>query len=228
MMVYLLTFSSGMKYVGQTIRPLKTRMAAHRARLKQGSKFPLYLEWAKCGEPDASALELCATIEELNAAEEKWIASESTIAPNGLNVAAGGLKSASQHIASGGKISAALRGGRHTEESRKKVSEASKQHWQDPEYRAKVSDGVKASMTPERRREMGEHSKKVHTGRKRSAETIEKLKGRVFSDDARAKMSESAKKRVRTPMSQETKEKIAAKTKAFWDKAREQKSKMNQ
>ena len=47
-----------------------------------------------------------------------------------------------------------------TEATRAKISEASRSHWQDPEYRAKVTDSLKiVSQSPDRRKLLSEYSK---------------------------------------------------------------------
>ena len=40
---------------------------------------------------------------------------------------------------------------RHTEQEKRKISEASVQHWEDKEYRDKVVNGIKNSYTSELR-----------------------------------------------------------------------------
>lgn len=226
MLVYMLTFASGLKYIGQTKRAMSTRMAAHKTRLKAGSKFPLYEEWRLCGEPAISVLVKCNTGAELDQAEEKWIASENTIRPNGLNVAAGGKKPASLNAEAAKKIAASATGRKATPETKEKVSIASKSHWQDPQYQKRVSDGIKASITPERRLQQSLLAKRTFTGRKKPESMVQKLRERVVSEETRAKMSASAKNRIRAPRSQETKDKIAAKTKAFWQSATKEEVKL--
>lgn len=224
MLVYLLTFSSGKKYIGQTIRTMAARLDGHKARLKINKTAALYVEWRKFGAPVQSILEVCSTVDQLHEAEKKWIKIEDTIWPNGLNFAEGGLSSASQHAETAKRIGLAARGRKASEETKKKVSDASKIHWQNPEYRAKVAVGIAESFTEERKEALAESARKVwaqksQAERKMSQATKDKISSRVVTDEQRLRMSESAKKRVRAPRSQETKDKIAAKTKAFWANA---------
>lgn len=224
MLVYLLTFSSGKKYVGQTQRVLSARMSGHRARLKINTSSPLYAEWSACGDPEVKVVERCDSIEELHLAESKWIKQENTIWPNGLNFASGGLSSASKHLEAAKRISKAAIGRVVSDSVKEKLSKSSKRCWENPDYRDKVIAGIHASNTPERLAEIADHlkrqrDKRKEEGWKMSEETKQKMRSRVVTDEQRKKMSESAKKRVRGPRSQETKDKIAAKTKAFWANA---------
>lgn len=224
MLVYLLTFTSGKKYVGQTIRTMAARMGGHKARQKVNKSAALYVEWAEYGAPKVDILEKCSTLDSLHECEKKWIKIENTIWPSGLNFAEGGLSSASKHAETAKRIGLAARGRKASDATKEKVAEASRIHWQNPEYRSKVAKGVAESFTDERKANLSEATKKswdekTKSGWKMSQETKDKISRRVITDEQRQKMSESAKKRVRAPRSQETKDKIAAKTKAFWANA---------
>lgn len=88
-------------------------------------------------------------------------------------------------------------------EVKKKLSEKSKKAWQDPKYREKMKKRNYAK-TDEHKRKIG----LANRGKKRTDETKRKIStlrqrigspwfiGRQFSDEARAKMSESARKRA--------------------------------
>ena len=77
------------RYVGQTCRPLHTRMAGHRAALASGKNTPLYTHLRKRDHSfqrvRVSVLEQVADPKLLLAVEEAWIQRLKTRVPNGLN-----------------------------------------------------------------------------------------------------------------------------------------------
>lgn len=93
------------------------------------------------------------------------------------------------------KIGSAMRGKKHTEEAKRKISENNK--------------GIKRPQTKEHK----ENLSRALKGR------ISPMRGKRFSQEAKKKMSISAKKRIRTPMSEETKKKISVShRKRMWKK----------
>jgi hypothetical protein len=219
MLVYLLTFAGGKKYVGQTTRRLKTRLCAHRNYASYGSNLPVHCAWRKYGEPSVVILGRFDGAEELNRAEIGFIAAFNTISPGGYNVSRGGDTAPSTEPSVAAKISAKARGRKVSDDVKARLATSSRELWRDPEYAQKVSDGLKATWTDERRQEVAERSRRHMTGRKHSPETIEKLRNRVISPETRAKMSEAAKRRVCKPRSAETCAKISANTKLAWQDA---------
>lgn len=221
MLIYRLTFSSGKVYIGQTVKSLKTRMNNHRQTMKLGSQLPVHNAWRLYGEPLIEVLAKYEDAESLNAAEIEFIKSHGCISPSGYNLADGGAPAGPKHPDTRAKIAAKATGRKYSEETKALVRENTKKQWQDPEYRAKVLAGVTKSMTDERRALIGSANRTRWAERKAagwsmSEETRQKLVGRVISPEQRAKMSESAKKRVREPLGQDVKDKIAQKTAAFW------------
>lgn len=86
--IYLLTFSDGRKYVGQTV-DLRARLTRHRTAARAGAKVHVSMAWAQLGEPAVS--ELCRVPRsELDAMERRFIALHNTTFPNGLNRDSGG------------------------------------------------------------------------------------------------------------------------------------------
>ena len=104
-----------------------------------------------------------------------------------------------------------------SEETRKKLKEANKKKWSDPEYRRKQTEGHKGKSVseetrrkiseankkrcsdPEYRRKISEIQKKVHADpeyRKRISETS---KGRIHTEETKRRMSETAKERWSDP-----------------------------
>ncbi len=84
--------------------------------------------------------------------------------------------------------------GIRSEESLRRMSEAAKARWRDPEFRAKVA----ASWTPERRAENRERMRQVVTRPEVRANIVAACKRRIGSNasrETRAKMSETQKRR---------------------------------
>ena len=105
-------------------------------------------------------------------------------------------------------------GCKHSEESRKKQSEAQKKVHADPEYRKRISETLKERCSdPEVRRKMAEAQKKVHSDpeyRKRISETSKK---RASDPEYRKKLSETQKKRCLDP---EVRKRMAEVCKERW------------
>lgn len=228
--LYKLTFDSGKLYIGQTTRPLKTRMTAHRQAAKRGSSLPVHCAWRVHGEPLIEVIGSYETHDELHAAEVDAIRAMNTISPNGYNVTIGGDTAPSKNPVVAAKIAKKAVGRLHTEEVKEGLSDALRARWEDPEYRAKVSAGLKAGWTPERRAAAAARAS-ARVGEKRSEETKAKLRG-PKSDETRRKMSAAAKGKViseatrqkmsvansapRGPHSEERKRNLAAASKAAW------------
>lgn len=173
--IYLIRrLSDGMCYVGQSVDIIR-RLKDHQRLSKE------YIDHAiqKHGV-DAFVFEILELCDEsnLNQREIHWIASIDSIAPNGFNLTYGG------------------KSGRHSDETRRKISEAHKgkkhHQWGKPH-------------SPETRRKIGESSKgnQYAKGYRHTPETRQKLseihKGKVISLKTRRKMSESRKGKKRSP-----------------------------
>lgn len=152
MLIYLLfCLLSGKAYVGQTIHTLDWRWKQHCYEAKRGCEFHLHRAIRKYGADafERKILATASTIDELNALEEHYIASQNTLVPNGYNLTTGGAnriptaeviakisatqkgnKFASGHTVSvehRAKIAAANKrraGYKHSEETRLKISAA--------------------------------------------------------------------------------------------------------
>jgi group I intron endonuclease len=123
MVIYLVTNRlDGKQYIGQTIQSLKKRWAVHYA---PKSECP-YLHNAiqKYGKENFSVEEIAtySNLEDLNNAEEYYIQWYNTLAPNGYNISLGGANS-----------------GKMNEETKQKISIATKGKKKSPEMRAKLS-----------------------------------------------------------------------------------------
>ena len=94
---------------------------------------------------------------------------------------------------------------RHTEETKKKLSEINKGrpgHKHTPEtiekIRAKQRGVKRKPLTEEHKAKLSEASKRLRHTPETKAKMSQSQKGRVFSEETRRKMSESAKRRRRT------------------------------
>lgn len=196
--LYLLTFSSGKCYVGQTVRTMNLRLQQHRAAARRGSDLPVHCAWRKHGEPKVDVLGEYETHEALHLAEIEAIASLVTLAPDGYNVGLGGETSPAVSPQVADKISQSAKGRKHTDTA--PWSEAVRKRWEDADARERMVNGARAAWTPERRaaaaeRSLAQWEKRRAEGWKVSEERKAKLRGRVFSEETRAKMSDSAKRR---------------------------------
>lgn len=165
--LYMLRFSSGKSYVGQTIRSITRRMSQHRRSVALGSQLLVHCAWRKYGEPDLVLLDEVESQEQLHAAEEEAIKKFNTLSPNGYNVAYGGTTAPSKNPDVAAKISAKAKGRKVSDTS--KISDGVKRNWQNAEYRKKVSDGLKASWTKEARENALNNSKICGRGEKKPA-----------------------------------------------------------
>jgi len=200
---------------------MNIRIAQHRRSAANGSSLAVHAAWRKYGEPVVDVLAEYASQEDVSAAEISMIAELGTVSPNGYNICAGGETAPSKNPEVAAKISAAAVGRKYEDTS--PWSAASAEKWKDGEYRDKVVSSLAKSWegNDDRKRAMSERMKAMWAQRKETgwkmAETHRAaIASRVFSDETRAKMSESAKARARTPLSEEARARLSAATKAFW------------
>lgn len=217
--LYKLVFESGKAYIGQTVRNMNLRIAQHKRSVRSGSQLPVHCAWRKYGEPEISVIAEFETQDELHAAEKAAIIALGTLAPQGYNVSYGGDTAPSKNPEVAAKIAAKATGRKYSDVS--SWSEASSKLWQSPDYRKKVSDGLKASWTEEKRVARSDQFKNAWKKRKESGyampeATKQKLAAYERTPETRAKMSASAKARKRSSRDDETKQKIAGKTAISW------------
>lgn len=217
--LYRLAFTSGKAYVGQTVRSVKIRMNQHRQSVAFGSQLPVHCAWRKYGEPVITVLAEFETQDKLHAAEIAAIAELGTMTPNGYNVSVGGDTAPSKNPEVAAKIAAKAKGRKIKDTTR--VAEATRRKWQDDEYRQKVSAGLKAVWTEERRKERSKESKAVWRKRKESGyimldETKQKLASYERTAETRAKMSASAKRRPAPKLNAEAQVRQAAGVARSW------------
>lgn len=174
MIVYLLTCTvNGKRYVGQSETDLETRwkwhVASSRCPTSAGyRKMAVVRAIAKRGPEsfERKVLEECPTQSELDAAEIRWIAELDTFGKNGYNLTKGGH---------------GIKGYRHTEDTKRRMSVARKGKKHSVESRARMSLAQKGHLVSEAQRE------KMRLARL----------GIGHSPEACAKISEALRKRVR-------------------------------
>lgn len=147
MRIYLLTCrTSGKRYVGQTIDSLEQRWKEHVDSTCDGRTL-LYRAMRKYGADsfERQVLEECTTFEQLDERERHWIAELVTLKPNGYNMTLGGqgchgyrhTVETRKHLSEINKgrvfsdehranLTIAHTGRRHTEETKRKCSEATR------------------------------------------------------------------------------------------------------
>jgi len=217
--LYRLAFSSGKAYVGQTVRSVKIRMNQHRQSVASGSQLPVHCAWRKHGEPVITVLAEFETHDELHAAEIAAIAELGTMSPNGYNVSIGGDTAPSKNPKVAAKIAVKAKGRKIKDTTR--VADATRRKWQDDGYRQKVSDGLKAFWTDERKEQRSKQSKDAWCKRKESGyvmsdETKQKLASYERTAETRAKMSASAKRRPAPKLNAEAQVRQAAGVARSW------------
>lgn len=144
--LYLLTFSNGKHYVGQTTQPVLSRYKAHaRGRYQVGAA------WKKHGAPLLTVIGSMPK-DELDAAEIAMIAALGSMTPNGYNVTPGGGISPLM-IASIRARGVATRTGRKygplSEECKAKISAALKGRVFTAEHRANHKAACPKTHSPE-------------------------------------------------------------------------------
>lgn len=217
--LYKLTFKSGKSYIGQTVRKMQTRFIQHRASANRGSLLPVHCAWRAHGEPDLQVIGSYESHEELHQAEIEAIVSHKTLAPNGYNISYGGDTAPSRNPDVAKKISERAKGRKHSDTST--MSAAVKARWEDEEGRKRMLEGMRNCWTDEMRKAAGERSKARWEKRKSEGwempdSTKSKLKKRVFSEETRKKMSESAKGKKKPNRKKETCDKLSVSTAESW------------
>lgn len=165
---------NGKGYVGKTTYSLSFRKACHKSDAEKGVQLAFHRAIRKYGW-DAFAWSILTeddNNEFLCFMEQKWIKRLGTRAPNGYNLTDGGE----------GTVGLC-----HSEETKKKISDAR----------------IGIEFTPEHRKKLGDS----HRGRPRSKEAVEKTiaanTGRKNTEETKLKMSIAAKNRA--PVTEETK-----------------------
>ena len=183
---------NGKCYIGQTVHDaVKQRIPKH---LNGHGNSIVKRAVAKYGK-DAFTFQILhdgIIPELLNSFEIEAIQRHNTVKPNGYNIANGGNSKGKHTAETRRKISNSAKGRKHTPESRRKMSESSKGSTHNkgrkhtPEHRSKISDANKGKKhSPETRQKMREAKKGY----------VPWNKGEKHSPEALRKMSESQTRR---------------------------------
>lgn len=131
MIIYLITNKvNGKQYVGQTIHTLNERWANHCS--KNSGCVALKHAIDKYGKNmfDKVVIDTASSQEELDEKEKFWIKALNTMSPNGYNLTSGG-----EHAVFSDEVKEKLRvantGKKHSEETRKLISQRLKEQWRD-------------------------------------------------------------------------------------------------
>ena len=198
-----------MIYVGQTIRTLKERVAAH--FLVSKNKYPAERVFHKYGIEsfEISIIDYAETKEELNEKEKYWILALNCKVPFGYNIFDGGSsQSGYRHTEDTKQKLRELNAGKTlSDETKRKISKSMRGVKKSEEFRQKCigrifSKGtcLKISCALTGKKQSDEHrmkNSKSHTGLKWSEETRQKRSGKKHTEETRKKMSESQKERHR-------------------------------
>jgi group I intron endonuclease len=179
-------------YIGQTVQLFKERIRQHK---KSNSLIGNALRKYGIDNFEITLIENIQE-EELNNLEIEYIQKHNSISPNGYNLMSGGEN------------------GRHSKETKRKLSETHKGKLISEETRRKMSEAKKGKHLSEEHRK---NLSKVGKGRRFSEEWKRKLseaaKNRTYSEETRTKMSKSRKGKHH---SEETRQKLSKATKEFW------------
>lgn len=194
MIIYKITNNVNQKiYIGQTIHSIKTRWSGH-CRSKPERSGIMSAAIKKYGKENFKIEEVDSanTLEELNQKEIFWICHYNSLSPNGYNLNPGG-NSSPMHPDTKKKLSEINRGKRHSEETKRKISELIKigKFGGNKGRTWRLSEEVKRKMS-ERRKQMYENK----------TEEEKKIISEAAKERYRLKHSESA---TSPPKSQKTK-----------------------
>lgn len=131
MIIYLITNKvNGKQYVGQTIHTLEERWANHCS--KNSGCVALKRAIDKYGKNvfDKTVIDTASSRKELDEKEKFWIKALNTMSPNGYNLTTGGDR---PHLSEESieKIRVANTGRKHSDETRKNISQSLKEQWRD-------------------------------------------------------------------------------------------------
>ncbi len=141
MIIYLIRNKiNGMCYVGQTTRDLQKRINEHRSGSASSKNTYIGRAIKKYGKDnfDFSLIDKCGALDELNKLEVFYISLFNTLKPSGYNIALGGDNNLLSEAA---KQQRKTR--RHTEESKRKMSQKAKGIKKSEKHKKKISDTLR-------------------------------------------------------------------------------------
>lgn len=183
---------NGKSYIGQTVHSLRQRKHEHiSAALSVRDATYFHRALRKYVDESFSweILQECDTIEELNQLEIFYIGYYDVFGNNGYNLTVGGksgLVGFKHTDESKRKMSEAQKGKKLSEETKRRMSKAQKNKVVSKETRRKISEGHKGSKLPEKVRRKISITLKGKFAGKNSP-----LYGKSFSEEHRRRMSEA-------------------------------------
>ena len=203
--LYKLLFPNGKAYIGITTRSPRERWWDHCQYAHDGSrKWAVYNAWRKHGEPVMQILAEFSSAEELKAAEQAAITAHGTLVPSGYNMTLGGETNPMEIPELARRAGDKNIGRKHTAAARRNMGLSRLGRKASEDHRAKISKG--------------------QLGRVHSQETREKIaakaRGRFVGDSTRALLSYRRKGVPKGPMAEETKAKLSAARRSYWERMR--------
>lgn len=195
--IYLITcLVNGKCYVGQTTQHTMARWASHKAMVGK-DKWPIHCAMKVHGIENFSlaVLDRADNQSDLDAKEAYWIRVLGTIAPNGYNLKDGGM------------------GGKHTQETKDKLSKMATGRTHTQETKDKISLTSKGRKQP---RDAVERTRQSNLGSTRTEDTKAKMRASWHRTPEGAERIRQA--RLGAKHTPEAKARMAAATRARWDK----------
>jgi group I intron endonuclease len=212
--IYFLRSPSGRAYIGQTTVSISKRLYMHNK--SRGCRF-LYAAIKKYGIENFFAGEVgCYPLADLDAMEVRFIKEFETLAPDGYNLTTGGYGNHKCSDETRQRMSEATKGRPKSPETRQRMSEAMKGKPKSAETRQRMSAAKKGvPKSPEAIQKMVEAHKRCPTilsaaARKRISEA---KKGKPKSEETRKRMSKpksaEARKNMSKPKSAEARKRMS-------------------
>ncbi len=164
-------------YIGETIQDVEKRWKTHKSLSRLNKGCPALKEaFNKYGIENFKfeVLVICFDEDRL-IYEKQYIKKYNTVAPNGYNISEGGCERG-------------FTGLHHSEEARRKISEAVKKRFENPEERKKARENYVKNNINEKRNQSEKWKKALAEGR------LGRKTGGKTSDETKKKISEGVKK----------------------------------
>ena len=231
---------NGKKYVGQTNKKAERRIASHIKLANSGKGFVINRAIAKYGINNFNIEIITVKNKRLDFFEKLFIKNLNTMVPHGYNLESGGKRNKYLPEETKRKIGEASRGHKHSELTKKILSER-KIGKNNPMYGKKHSTKVKKKMSSSQKERWNDDLRKHYSemfsgpnspsyGKKHSKETIDKIRkrcsgknsvhyGKHRTKEVRKKISKAHKGKI---LSEETKRKISEANKGHkaWNKGK--------
>jgi group I intron endonuclease len=175
MIIYKITcLINNRTYIGQTVNPLKTRWWQH-CHAKDGKKSMPYIDKAirKYGSENFTIEQIAeaSSLDELNELEGKFIKELNSLKPNGYNLDSGGKNK------------------RVHEDTKRAMSELSKNHWKDPSFRERVIAGnTGRKNSDESKKNQSDGAKRRWSDEEERKRQSERCTGKIVSEETKQRM----------------------------------------